>query len=195
MVYNDLSALLGIISKQIDILFLGYFRNPMEVGFYKLAKNLASVIGYVVKPLQAVIYIRLSFTLGADDARSFRTIVRRATYTIGVPLTLLWLAGSIFVPWFIPQSMGMEYHPAIFLTQVLFIAYSGWLLFFWLRPAYLAQGLVKQWSIGIGLYTTAFSIFGVLLIPLLGANGLVFAQLFVVWAFHLGMGVRLYASL
>jgi O-antigen/teichoic acid export membrane protein len=86
LAYNDLSALLGIIPKQLDITLLGYFRNSAEVGYYKLGKNLSGVVSYVVRPLQSVIYPELSLLWAKGNNQDFRHKVQRLALRVGLPL-------------------------------------------------------------------------------------------------------------
>jgi O-antigen/teichoic acid export membrane protein len=147
IIYTDLNALLGIIPKQLDVILLGYFHQPVAVGYYKLAKNLANFLGLLVNPLQSVIYPDLSKLWGLRERAAFREKVKRLAVRAGVPLFLAALAGIALLPILLPLIYGREFLPAVSAAQLLMLGSAVWLGLFWLRPVYLAQGNVKPWFI------------------------------------------------
>jgi O-antigen/teichoic acid export membrane protein len=172
LAYNELSALVGIIPKQLDLVLLGYFRNPLEVGYYKLARNLASLVTYLVGPLQKVAYPKLIRMLGANDTLLLRKKVRSLALHVGAPLGLTVLASVLIVPFVLVRAVGDIYAPAILAAQLLIAGSAVWLTFFWLRPLYMAQGNIRQWlkcnSVVAGLSLVAF----LTIIPVWGYVGL-----------------------
>jgi O-antigen/teichoic acid export membrane protein len=145
LAYNYLNALLGMIPKQLDMVFLGYFRNPTEAGYYKLAKSLVGTVGYLVGPLQSVTYPKLARLWGLGNQKELRQTIRRLALGIGAPLGLVVLLGIAFVPFVVLQLVGDAYRPAILATQILLVGSAVWLTLFWLRPTYSAQGRLRQW--------------------------------------------------
>jgi O-antigen/teichoic acid export membrane protein len=194
LAYNDLGTLLGMVPKQLDVVLLGYFRDPIEVGYYKLAKNLAASVAIIVDPLQSVVYPDLSRLCGTHALDLFYAKVRRLTYFIGFPLSFITLFAVGFVPLFLPALVGPKYQPAIVLAQILFVGSSVWLMFFSLRPAYMARGWVRKWTFGMLLYGVAFTVMGILFTPLFGARGVASAQASLTTIFHIVMAGFLYAS-
>lgn len=191
LVYNDLNALVSMIPKQLDVVILGYVRNPTEVGFYKLAKSLAATVSYLVGPLQSVTYPDLVRLWGVGDRLMFWRKVKRLAWQVGVPLGLVVLMGTAFVPRIVSALAGRAYAPSIVATQVLLVGSAVWLTFFWLRPVYLAVVRVRQWSAGIAIYSVSFICLAALTVPSWGANGVVLSLLAVTILFHLFMGALL----
>jgi len=144
LAYNDLTALIGMIPRQLDTILLGYFRNPTEVGFYKVAKSISNLAGYLLGPLKSVTYAELTRLWGLGDRRGFFQKVKKIALWIGFPLGLLVLLGAGFMPFVLPLLVGEIYLPAVNATQLLFIGSAISLAFFWLRLIYLAQGRVRQ---------------------------------------------------
>lgn len=192
LAYNDLNALLGMIPKQLDVVLLGYFRNPTEVGYYKLAKSLASVVGYVVNPLQSVVYPDLARRWSTEGMTGLWKRARKLAVQVGLPLGLVLLLVTAFIPLALPMLVGDAYRPATVASQLLFIGSAIWLGFFWLRPAYLARAQVKTWTLGFVFYSGAF-LFLAPLASYFGVEALSALYAFVSIAFHLVMGVFLYA--
>ena len=145
LVYNDLNSLLGMIPKQLDVILLGYFRSPTEVGYYRLAKSLANTVAYLVDPLQSVSYPELARLWGLRTQQALREKVWKLALRIGVPLGLGVLLAIPLVPFILTTLVGQAYRPAVVASQVLLIGSAIWLTFFWLRPIYMAQGRVRHW--------------------------------------------------
>ena len=142
LLYNNLNALLGMIPKQLDVVLLGYFRNPTEIGYYKLAKSLSGAVGYIVGPLQSVTYPELARLWGLGDTRALRQKVRRLALQVGTPLGFAVLGVIPLTPILLSLLVGRAYLPAAGATQIFLIGSASWLVLFWLRPLFLASNKV-----------------------------------------------------
>lgn len=159
LAYNDLNALVATMPRQLDLLLLGYFRNPMEAGFYKLAKSFSSAADNLLGPLQSVTYAELSKLSARGDPLALVKKVRRLAFTIGFPLGGLALVGALFVPFVLPRLVGINYLPAVPATQLLVVASALSLAVFWMRPIYLARCLVRKLFIINLVVTLVFAVF------------------------------------
>ena len=175
--YNDLTVLLGIFVKQFDLLILGYFRGPQEAGYYRLARSLAGVVGYLVSPLQTVTYPRLARLWGGERQEELKQFVRRVALWVGMPIGGFALLSILFVPRLIRLLVGEAFTPAIPATQILLAGSAVWLIFFWLRPFYLASNRIRVWTIitGVSSFLTLLSF--LYFTPLAGYIGLSLCQL------------------
>lgn len=144
LAYNDLGALVGMIPKQLDTLLLGYFRNPTEVGYYRLAKSISSGVDYLRVPLYSVTYAQLARLSALGQHQAFGRTVRKLAVWIGLPLGLTVLAGTGFVPMVLSMLVGENYLPAVRAAQLLLVGSAIILAFFWLRPVYLARGFARD---------------------------------------------------
>ena len=158
LAYNDLGTLVGIIPKQLDTLLLGYFRNPTEVGYYKLAKSLSSGTNYLLGPLKSVTYPELARLWGLGQKRAFSHKVRKVATCIGFPIAGVVLLGSGVVSFALTLLVGEIYRPAVAATQLLFIGSSVSLGFFWIRLIYLAKGHVRRLFILESSVTVVFAL-------------------------------------
>jgi O-antigen/teichoic acid export membrane protein len=156
--YTDLTALVGTIPNQLDLIVLGYFRSPTEVGYYKLAKSISLVVRYLAKPLQTVSYPALARLTTLGDKRAFLQKVRKLLTWVGLPLGALVLLGAGFISFVLPVLVGEAYLPAVRATQLLCIGSAISLAFFWTRPVYLATGHVRQMFIIISSVTVVFAL-------------------------------------
>jgi O-antigen/teichoic acid export membrane protein len=159
LAYNDMNALIGMIPRQLDILLLGYFRNPTEVGYYKLAKSISSVVGNLTQPLRSVTYAELARLWGLGHKRAFSQKVRNLAIWIGLPLGASVAVVAGFMSIALPLIAGETYLPAVRANQLLFIGSAISLGFFWLRPIYLVKGRVRELFI---LNSTVTVVFGLI---------------------------------
>ena len=172
ILFTDLAELVGAFSKKIDIIVLGFFTAPQEVGYFRLAKSLGSNVGLLARQLQTVAYPRMSRLAASPAKRTVDEQARRFALTLGAPLGLAVLIAIPLVPWVLAVLVGDSFESAIVLTQI-FLARAGIVLaFFWMRPLYYARGHVIAWA-------TIVSVFGVLtftgyliVTPLWGATGM-----------------------
>lgn len=170
--YNNLSVLLGILTKQIDVLLLGYFHNPSQVGYYQLAKKLSSVVNFLVAPLQSVTYPELAKLLSLGNKQKFQLKIRSLAIKVGLPLGLIVLTSISLVPFFVTLLVGKDYIPAIKATQLLLIGQAFWLTFFWLRPLFLARVLVKEWTICTLIFSLFTMLGWIIIVPTQGYLGM-----------------------
>jgi len=192
LAYNELSALLGMIPKQLDVVLLGYLRNPTEAGYYKLAKSFAGSVSYIVKPLQAVVYPEIAHLYNIKDPQAIHQKVRRLAFNVGFPLGMAVVLCAIPLPFILPPLVGQTYLPAVTTTQFLLVGWAIWLSFFWLRPAYFSLGHMRVWCLSIGLYAAGFIVLAVPLTLILGHLGMSVATVLIISAFHITLSVRLF---
>jgi len=172
LAYNDLSAFLSMIPKQMDVVLLGYFRNPAEVGYYKLAKSLSSATAYFTGPLQWVTYPQLLRLNHPEQRQILYQKVRRIVFHVGLPMGLAVLAGTVLMPFVLPFLVGDSYRPAVRATEFLLAGSAISIAFFWLRPLYLAQGALRAW-VTMAAVAVVLSLAGFFAaIPLWGFQGL-----------------------
>jgi O-antigen/teichoic acid export membrane protein len=143
LAFNDLYTLLDMIPKYLDIVMLGYFRNPTEVGYYKLAKNLAGALTNLTSPLQSVTYSRLTHSWGMGSAKNFRPMLYRLIVISGVMLSLILCSSFLIIRLLVLHLLGESYFMAILAIQLLVIVTGIHLAGFWIRPFYLATAQTR----------------------------------------------------
>jgi O-antigen/teichoic acid export membrane protein len=154
--YNNLHALISIIPQQIDSILLGYFRGATEVGYYRLAKNISSVVEHLRAPLFSVSYAQLARIWGLGQEQAFRRRARKMAFWVGVPSGLAVLSSAGLVPFALPILVGDNYSPAIGATQLLLLAAAVSLPFLWVRAIYLVKNLVRELFIISAVVTIGF---------------------------------------
>jgi O-antigen/teichoic acid export membrane protein len=129
---------------------LGYCRGPQEVGYYKLAKSLAALVGQVVGPLEAVTYPRLAALTGARRQAELRQVVRMLALRVGLPAGTVACLGFWLIPWLLSWLSDASFVSATRPAQLLLACGIVWLIGFWLRPLYFAQGAMRCWTLVSG---------------------------------------------
>ena len=172
--FMHLSELSGSLIKRVDILILGYFQGAQETGYYRLAKSLAAVIGYVVNPLQTVSYPKLALLSSPQRQVDMKRLVHRLALQVGAPMAGLSLISIAVVPLLISTMVGRAFLPAIPAAQALLAGSAVWLAFFWLRPTFMALGEVRVWW-QLGLINVTVGLAGMIISSFLwGYLGLAF---------------------
>jgi O-antigen/teichoic acid export membrane protein len=191
--FTDLTELLSVLVKQLDLMMLGYFCGPREAGLYRLAKSFASSIGLAVFPLQSVIYPRMASPASEKVLETILLSVTDFAKRWGM-LALVFMGGSIYwAPILFVYLAGPQYEPMIWAARVLLVCYMFWFLLFWLRPYYYGQGLVGQWTRGTVIYSLSFLGLAPPLSYTAGALGMAVAVSAVTVGFYLLM-LRPFAS-
>ena len=171
LLYNDVNALLGVISKQFDMILLGYFRTPTDAGYYKMAKNGSSAFGYLSSPLQLTTYPELSRLWSGNNPQAYKQKLRQLLFPYGLLAAAAGLVCVPFLKWAILLTVGNKYLPALPGIQILWIFTSLQLAFYWLRPAYMAAGYIMQY-VNLSVIATALTLAGFLVaIPTAGYIG------------------------
>ncbi|HEV8352582.1 MAG TPA: lipopolysaccharide biosynthesis protein [bacterium] len=165
--YTNLTALVGVAVKQLDVLALGYFQGPAMAGNYSLAKVFGTAIGSFGRTLQTVIYPRFAALWGAGRVDEFRDVLRRAAIGLGLPLGAGFLLGLPLLPILVPLVVGSRFADAVPIIAVAYVMTAMSLALFWLRPWFLSTGRVRTW---FGL-SAANSLFALIAFPIGAAVG------------------------
>jgi O-antigen/teichoic acid export membrane protein len=177
LAFNSAYATVGMVSKQLDVAILGFFRGATDVGYYKIAKSVAALLALLVGPLQTVTYPALIRIWALGDVQAFRRHVWRLVLLVGMPLALLTAGAAVLVGEFLVLLVGAAYLPAIPVTRILLLA-AGWqVVFFWLRPAYMAVDRIGAYVLATGITSAGLILAWVLVVPRLGNIGIALALL------------------
>lgn len=87
VIYNSklfISQALKAGNKKIDVLLLGYFLTPMEVGIYDKIKKPFVVINSLVNPLRQLNYPYLLNLINEDKTKEVRDFLKKSSYRLSV---------------------------------------------------------------------------------------------------------------
>jgi O-antigen/teichoic acid export membrane protein len=151
-----------------DLLVLGFLRNPVEVGYYKLAKSIAQIAYMPVTPLAHATYPEMSGAAASGSWDDFRTLMRR-----GSKVMALWLIpvsiGLVVLAWpAVGILYGPSFLPAVAALAVLLVGIVIDGILFWTRIALLSMG-EPGYPTAVNLWTTGAKFaLAFLLVPVSG---------------------------
>jgi O-antigen/teichoic acid export membrane protein len=184
LLYTDAGSLIALFVKQFDVVILGFFRGATEVGYYSLARSIASLGGNIVAPLQSVVYQRFTALWGSRDRYELRRSVNRYAFGVGLPLALAALVATLFVPEGLRLAVGRSFAPAGTAAQVLVAGSAVWVAFFWLRPLMLTLDEVRFWTLDTSVVSVLAVVAFVAFVPHFGFLAMAVIQTAVIVVAH-----------
>jgi len=165
---TNLSGTINLVTRDSDILWLSALSNPLQVGYYKVAKAFMNVLLVPITPLISTTYREVAREVAGKRWENVRYLIRSgslisAAWTVPAGLVLL-----IFGPWLV-KIYGADFLPAypivlIFLIGVIFVN-----ILYWNRSVLLPLGM-PDFPTKVGFIAAAIQITGmVLLVPIGGA--------------------------
>jgi O-antigen/teichoic acid export membrane protein len=127
------------INRQLDILVLGYFRPPTEVGYYRVARRLGTSVQELTDPFYFAIFPDFARAWAGTRQRFAELVARTAAVaTVGaLPGVVLAL---LFAPQVIQLWVGAEYAPAVAPFRIVMLGMGLAVASFWATPAALGSG-------------------------------------------------------
>jgi len=168
---TNLSATINLINKDSELLWVAYFRNPVEVGYYKLALSLANLVQMPVNPMPNATYPELARQVARKEWGSVRHLLRQGSYAAGGYTLLaslgLLLLGQPLIHYFY-TSQYLPAYPALLILLVGLLVAN---VFYWRRIILLALGLPHHLT-RVNFWAALLKVAGyVLLIPVFGYLG------------------------
>ena len=168
---TNFNEFLTLFTKNIDILILGYFRAPLEVGYYRLAKNLVSALNLIGNPISTAIYPQLSKMWSGNKITELKTFIKRVTIFMSSITLPTALAVFIFIPWIIKYTVGGEFIPATLSVRIILWGILVSIIFSWTRPVLLSMGRPGILTSANAFNAITMFIFSLMLVPKLGYIG------------------------
>ena len=170
-VSTNLSASINLINKDSELLWVAYFRNPVEVGYYKLALALINIILLPINPMPSATYAELAREVARRQWKNVRDLLTHGSM-VALSYTLIIAAGILLVgkP-FIQLAYGVEFLPAYPALLILTLGFLAANTFYWQRVALLAFGL-PHFLTFVNLIAAVFKVAGYFtLVPRFGYLG------------------------
>ena len=165
-----LSSIITPIIRQADILILGYYKTDSEVGIYRLAKNLVSIIQAFSGSLTSVIYQDINEIVISNKYMQLKkdlfnmSKIWIPTIVVGFILAVInanFLINLIYGSEFVNASL-----PFLFLLAGVSVAMS----LFWTQPILLALKKFKEYLIINVTVGILFILSTLIFVPLYGCN-------------------------
>lgn len=165
---TNISASLSLINKDSELLWVSFFRSPVETGYYKLALALANLVQMPVSPLPDATYPELSREAAKNNWSNVRFILKNGSRlafvyslaaTLGLALVGIPLIRFFYTPAFLPA------YPALL---ILLVGYLVANTFYWHRTALLTLGR-PDYPTKVNLVLAVLKVAGIiLLVPKFG---------------------------
>ncbi|HEY48181.1 MAG TPA: oligosaccharide flippase family protein [Anaerolineae bacterium] len=169
---TNLSGTLKLITRDSEMLWLGAFSTPVQVGYYKIAKAITNLLMMPVSPLITTTYREVAREVAGERWRNVRYLLRSgsilsATWTLPLSLGLV-----IFGQWVV-AIYGLEFLPTSYTNLLLLlIGVIVVNIFYWNRSVLLPLGM-PEYPTKVLFIGAIFKIIGtILFIPRWGANGM-----------------------
>lgn len=165
---TNLSGTINLLTRDSDILWLNALTNPIQGGYYKVAKAFMNVLLIPVTPLISTTYREVTREVVKKRWENVRYLLRSGTL-----LSALWtlpasLGLVLFGPWLV-LLYGQEFRPAYLVLLILLIGVIAANLIYWSRSVLLSLGM-PEYPTKVGLLAGLLQIGGMLLtVPLWGA--------------------------
>lgn len=139
-IHTNISASLSLITKDSELLWVSYFRGPLETGYYKLALSLANILLLPISPLPQATYPELTRQVAQRNWGNVRLVLRQGTflaggYTLAAALGLVLLGQPLIKYVYTPDYLPA--YPALVILMAGFLFANA---FYWRRNALLAMG-------------------------------------------------------
>ena len=168
---TNLNETATLFTMNIDVVLLGYFRDPAEVGFYKLAKNIVSLMGTIIDPFYQALYPVLSKMWASRQAVEFKRMILKATLLMsGLNFPLLTLI-YIFIPFVVEWTVGRNFMSVVPSVRIMLWGMLIAAVFFWCRPALLSMGKANVLTIANVFGSVTMLALSFILVPKSGYIG------------------------
>ncbi len=171
-VSTNLSGTLKLVTRDSEMLWLGAFSTPLQVGYYKIAKAITNVLITPVTPLIRTTYREVAREVASRNWKNVRYILRSgsvisAAWTLPASLGL-----AIFGQWFI-ALYGLEFLPTSYINLlILLVGVIVVNIFFWSQLVLLPLGL-PEYPTKVLFLVAVLKVSGtILLVPRWGATGM-----------------------
>ena len=132
-------ATLKVVTRRLDLLLLGHFRSPAEVGAYGASLRLAQVLEEISDPLYFAAFPQLARAWVEARAEFFR-LLRLMAVGLAVLTAIVVVAGVAGAPLIVSLALGPDYAPATEPFRLLLIATGVAVATLWATPGMLGSG-------------------------------------------------------
>lgn len=133
-----ISGTLSLFTKDAELLWVSFFRNPVETGYYRLALALANLVQMPVSPMPQATYPELSREVARNNWGNVRYVLRQGSILAGsytlIATTFLVIFGRLIIE-YIYKPEFLPAYPALIILLAGFLFVNT---FYWNRIALLA---------------------------------------------------------
>jgi O-antigen/teichoic acid export membrane protein len=137
---TNLNGTVNLVVRDSETLWISFFRNPTEAGYFRIALSVINLVMLPIQPLIGTTYREISDLAARFEWQRIREMLRKvsslaAVWTVATTIGLFVLGG-----WLIGLVYGTDFLPAYPALMILLIGYGFANIFFWSRSLLLALG-------------------------------------------------------
>lgn len=167
---TNLNAFLRLFSSKSDIILLGYFTNPIEVGYYKLARDIVYAVSRISEPINKAIYPLIAKLISAKKEIHMIDLIKKISFFIGIFVVFTGITVSFFGEKLVILFAGFNFRPTGKVLIILIWSIT-WLIFIWIPSVLLSLNRTGTLTL-INLVSTILLVGGLLfVIPSYGIIG------------------------
>jgi O-antigen/teichoic acid export membrane protein len=171
-VSTNLSGTIKLLTRDSEMLWLGAFSTPLQVGYYKIAKAIVNILMMPITPLISTSYREVAREVASKQWANVRYLLRSGTI-LAATWTVPAAAGLVLFGRWVVGLYGAEFLPVSYESlMILLIGVIAANILYWNQLVLLPLGLPDyptkvQFVISIGKIAGT-----ILLVPLMGANAM-----------------------
>jgi O-antigen/teichoic acid export membrane protein len=171
-VSTNLSGTIKLLTRDSEMLWLGAFSTPLQVGYYKIAKAIVNILMMPITPLISTSYREVAREVAEKQWDNVRYLLRSGTI-LAAAWTLPAAAGLVIFGRWVVGLYGPEFLPVSYESLlILLIGVIAANVLYWNQLILLPLGMPDyptkvQFVVAIGKIVGT-----ILLVPLMGANAM-----------------------
>jgi O-antigen/teichoic acid export membrane protein len=171
-VSTNLSGTIKLLTRDSEMLWLGAFSTPLQVGFYKIAKAIVNILMMPITPLISTSYREVAREVASKQWANVRYLLRSGTI-LAAAWTLPAAAGLVIFGRWVVGLYGQEFLPVSYESLlILLVGVIAANILYWNQLILLPLGMPDyptkvQFVVAIGKIAGT-----ILLVPIMGANAM-----------------------
>ena len=101
-----------------NIMLLGLFSTPAEVGYYSGAQRIVGALKSLLGPVVTAVYPMVSLRAGRSKLEAL-SFVRKYAFLLSSPFLVMGILVMTAGPWIVRVALGAKYDPSIILMQIM----------------------------------------------------------------------------
>jgi O-antigen/teichoic acid export membrane protein len=166
---TNIATTITLITRDSELLWLGLLTNPVQVGYYKVARALSGAVFLPVEPMVSTTYRETSVEVSHRRWPNVRYLFRSGSL-LAAAWTLAAVFGlAVFGPWLIRLIYTPESLPAYPVLVILLVGVAIVNIFYWNRSLLMLLGMPQYPNWVHGIVGAGKIIGSILWVPIGGA--------------------------
>lgn len=173
--HSAVRASLKVLTRRFDLILLGHFRSPAEVGMYGAALRLAQVMEEISDPLYFAAFPQLA-RAWVEARDEFFRLLRAMAAGLAVLTSAVVAVGAVAAPFIVALTLGPTYAAAAEPFRLLLFATGVAVATLWATPAMLGSGHPAAATTAATAGAAVLVVMLVALVPTWGMEGAAWAR-------------------